>query len=170
MAALTTFLAAAAVGVGAYSAYGSYQAGKDQRAALEGQAAENRKIQSEQTAINYQKQAQEQRQMIREERVRRAQLLQMSENTGTTGGSGESGAISGMGTQLANNLGINQGLAEAGKRIGGYAQNAADFGFAAQSAAISAQNYNQLFGLSMSIFQGAGGFKSFSGTPALSKR
>jgi len=162
--AIISALAIAGAGLMGYSAYASYKAGQDQKDALNQQAAANRQIQSEQRAINAQKQNDELRQQFREERIRRAMLLQQSETTGTSGSSGESGGIFGMGTQLASNVGSNLGMAAAGNRISGYAQQAADFGLAAQNAAINAQKWNSLFQMGATIFSASGGFKS--GTPA----
>jgi hypothetical protein len=124
---------------------GQYNAMQDQKEANRNAAEEGRKIQGEQKAINAQKQAEERRKMVREERVRAARLEQVSANTGTTGSSGEAGALSGMGTQLGANIGVNLGLAAAGERISGYAQNAADFQLASQQAAMKAQEW-RMFG------------------------
>lgn len=161
MAVLTsTLIAAAALTVSAIGVYNGIQGRKDAAAAYQSQAEEGKKIQSEQKALNAQAQANEKRAQIREERVRRGKIMQASENTGAGGSSSEFGAISSLSTQLETNLGINASRAEAGNRIGGYAQNAADFGTAAQRASLSAQNGDSLFSMSQSIFGSAGGFNA----------
>jgi cell division protein FtsL len=132
MAAITTIIAVAALATAGAAAYSGYQSRKDMKEANQNAAAEQRKAQGEQRALKFQEQAQERRNQIREERVRRAKILQASENTGVGDSSGAYGAVDGLSTQLNNNLGINAGRAVAGDRIGGYMQNAADFNLAAQ--------------------------------------
>lgn len=156
--AILTALAVAAVSIGAYAAYEGHESRVEAQDNYRNQAAEQRKAQGEQRALNFQQQAEERRSQIREERVRRAKILQGSNNTGVSDSSGALGAIGSLSTTLNNNLGINAGRAAAGDRIGGYQQNAADFNTAAQIASLSAQNADQLFSLSASIFSATGGF------------
>lgn len=84
------------------------------------------KIRNEEAARNTAQQMQERRQQVREERIKRARVMQASENTGTSGSSGEAGAITSIGSQLGANLGFNQGMIESGRRISQYSQEAAD--------------------------------------------
>lgn len=44
------------------------------------------------------------RQSLREERIRRAQIMQASEAQGTSGSSGELGSVASLGTQLGTNM------------------------------------------------------------------
>lgn len=155
--ATTTWIAIAGLAVAATGTYVGIEARKDAAKANALAAAEQRKAKSEEKALNFQAQAAEKRQQIREERVRRARLLQASENSGLAGSSGEVGAVGGMNTMLQANLGMNRATAEAGSRIGGYLQNAADFHLAAQKAASKAQDGDAYAGLGMSIFSSAGG-------------
>lgn len=154
-------IAAAALVVTGYEVYEGNQARNEAKDNYAKQADEQRKAQGEQKALNFQQQAMEVRKQVREERVRRAKLMQASEAGGTANSSGEIGATGSMTTQLNDNLGINYGRADAGNRIGGYLQNAADFGTAAQQAVMTAQNADAIAGLSMNIFSAAGGFGSF---------
>lgn len=156
MAILTAIAIGAAV-LGGVSAYEGIQSRKEAAANYASQADEQRKAQGEQKALNFQQQAQERRNQVREERVRRAKLLQASENGGTADSSGEYGAMGSLATQLSSNLGINAGRAQAGANIGGYLQNAADFGTAAQQAVMGAQNWDQIGSFAGSIFSAAGG-------------
>lgn len=159
MAILTAIAVASAI-AGGVSAYSGIQSRKEAAANYSAQADEQRKAQSEQSALNFQQQAQERRNQVREERVRRAKILQASENGGTAGSSGEYGAIDSLATQLSSNLGINAGRAQAGANIGGYLQNAADFGLAAQQAVSGAQTADSLFNLAGNIFTASGGYKT----------
>lgn len=84
------------------------------------------KARNEEKARNTAQQMAERRQQVREERIKRARVMQAAENTGTAGSSGELGAVSSIGTQLGANLGFNQSMIESGNRISGYAQQAAD--------------------------------------------
>lgn len=151
-------LAAVASTVGAVQ---GYEARKDAQKANKAAANEQRKVQGEQKALNFQAQAEERRKQVREERVRRAKLLQASNNTGGAGSSGELGAVGSLATQLNANIGINLGKAAAGNRISGYLQNAADFNTASQNAMMDAQNGDALFGVGMNIFNAAGGVNAF---------
>ena len=100
--------------------------------------------QSEQRAINKAQQAEEMRKHIREERIRRARILQSAEASGTSESSGEAGAISSLSTQLGSNMGFNQNLAARGAAISQFQQNAAD-------AASDAQTWSMVGGLSQSV-------------------
>lgn len=116
-----------------------------------------RKIQAEQRASNSAEALLERRQQIREERVRRARILQSSENTGTSGSSGEAGAISSLATQFGANLGFNVGKLQTARNISIFSQDAANAQadlFSAQSDAALGQS---LFSMGSSI-AGAGGF------------
>lgn len=165
MAAITTIVAVGALAVAGASAYVGYQSRKDAAAAYKSQAQEERKVRNEQKALNFQQQAAERRAQIREERVRRAKILQGAENGGAAGSSGEAGALSSLSTQLNVNIGLNLGRQQAANTIGGYMQNAANFGTAAMSASSSAQNADSLFNLSTSVFSAAGGVGALNGTP-----
>lgn len=96
------------------SVYSSEQQASAQKKAAQKQEenqrrllSEQEKMRAEQQASNAEKAARERRQQIREERVRRAKIMQASENTGVSGSSGELGSIAGLGTQLGSNLGAN---------------------------------------------------------------
>lgn len=115
MAVTTVLIAAASLTATAVSIKEQRKAGK----AL-------KRIQNEERARNTAQQMAERRQQVREERIKRARILQASENTGTAGSSGEAGAVSSIGTQLGSNLGFNQSMIESGNRISNYSQQAAD--------------------------------------------
>lgn len=144
MAALTSIIG---VGLLAYGAYSANEARQDQKDANRAAANERKQVQGEQNALNAQKQAQERRAQVREERVRRGKILQSAENTGASDSSGALGAVGALSTNLSSNLGANLGMAAAGQRIGEYAQNAADFDLAAQNASLQAQQGEQLMSI-----------------------
>jgi hypothetical protein len=135
----------------AYGAYTANEARKDQKEANKDASTQRKAIQGENNALNAQKQAQERRALIREERVRRGKIMQSAENTGVSGGSGVEGATGALSTQLSSNLGANLGMAAAGQRIGEYAQNAADFDLASQNAALKAQQGEALVSMGSRI-------------------
>lgn len=144
----------------AYEAYDGIQERKKTSSAYESAANEQKKANREQDALNFQKRTEERRNLVREERVRRARLLQAAENTGASYSSGEAGALGSMNTQLQSNLGANAASADIGGRLSGYLQNAADFNTAAQKSAMAAQNADQLFsifGKAAGSMGGAGG-------------
>lgn len=123
----------------------------------------------EQKALQAQQAAQEKRAQIREERVKRAKVLQASENTGVAGSSGEAGAIGSLSTNLASNLGFNKGQIDGAGRISALNQQASDFMSASQNKINEANTWGAVQGLGTSIFSAAGGFNTLfpsSTTPA----
>lgn len=146
-----------AVAVAAYSAYDSHEQQAEARSDARKARGEQEKSIQEQKAMNEQKAAEERRQQIREDRVRRAKIMQASENTGTAGSSGEVGAMNSLTTQLNTNIGSNQGSLMHMENINGYNQMAADWNQKSQEALYKAQESNALFGASMSIFNATGG-------------
>ena len=149
--------------VATFAAVGSYMStrkGQKEANALneKAQGAE-REARSEQGALNAQRSAQERRQQVREERIARGKLMQGSENTGTSGSSGESGAGAGLAAQLGANIGFNLGQIQGTNNISALSQTAADFRGGAQKALSDAQTKAGGFQLVSSIFSNAGSFK-----------
>lgn len=137
--------AAAAVGGAVVSAQQGQAAAAKQREAARVQAAQN--------AINSANAA---RQQVRDETVRRAQILQASQDTGTQGSSGSLGAVSSLGSQVGNSLAEGSGMLGSSIAIGNLNQSAADaFGRASTARAVS--------GVASSIFG------VISSTPAAQK-
>lgn len=122
-------------------------------------AKEGKKARREQEAMNAARAAQERRQQIREERIRRARILQASENTGVTESSGQLGAEGGLATQLSGNVGFNRGQIRSAGLISDFQQNA-------QDAADTANLWGQVGQLSGSIFSATGGFNTIFSSPA----
>lgn len=149
---IETALAIAAIAIGGYSAVKSQEAQAEAR-------SEAKKSQREQKAANAARAAQERRQQVREERIRRARILQQSENTGVSGSSGQMGALGNLATQLNTNLGFNAGQLMSSNLISGFQQNA-------MTAQGQSQTWDQIYGLSGSIFNAAGGFGAFKSAPA----
>jgi hypothetical protein len=112
-------VAIASLAVAAGSAYMQSEAQKDA-------ASEQRKARNEQKAVNAAQAAQERRAQIREERIKRARVMQAAENTGTTGSSGALGAVSNISSQFGSNVGFNLGQISSANRISDYQQNAAN--------------------------------------------
>jgi hypothetical protein len=121
-------------------------------------ADEQRKVQGEQKAQNASKAMAEKRQQVREERIKRARVIQGSVNSGSTGSSGELGAVSSLATTLGSNVGANAGALASADRTSGYLQNSADFTGNSNQNLADANFADQLNGFSKSIFQEAGGF------------
>lgn len=149
--ATTTIVAIAAVAAAGASAVAANQQRKD-AAGARGRADNVTAAQKATEAAN------ERRKLIREERVRRARIEQAGENTGTSGGSGEFGALGGMATQLNNNLGYNAGTLARGRQASGELRSAFDH-------EQNAQKWDNVGAFASSIFSAAGGFSAFS-TPA----
>jgi hypothetical protein len=145
----------------------SEDAKQDAKRKAEQAASAQRKAGAEQAAGNAAQQAAERRRSVREERVRRARILQSSENTGTTGSSGETGGIASLSTGLSSNLGANAGAINRSVNISNFSQQAADFSFASQQSMTDAASFSQLGNLAMSAFSmtGGGGTTPADGQP-----
>lgn len=131
-------------------------------------AAEQAKVRSETAAQQAARASEERRAQIREERVRRARVIAGAVGSGGSASSGEFGAIGGLSTNLATNVGINAGRLQAGENISQFSQNAADFTGKANQNLADANQADQLFNLSTSIFSASGGvsqIKSIFDTP-----
>lgn len=98
--------------------------------------SEQKKQQNIQRASNLAQQQEERRRQIREERIKRARVLQSAENTGTAGSSGELGGIGSLATQLSNNIGANLGIIDRANQMSASAQSEAS---AKVNAGISSQ-------------------------------
>lgn len=140
----------AAVAAGASAVVGN-QTRKD-AAGARGRAENATAAQRAQEAAN------EKRRLIREERVKRARILQAGENTGTGESSGEFGALGGMATQLGSNLGFNAGTLMRGRQAGADLASAFKSDQEGQKAAATGA-------IASSVFSSVGGFSVFS-TPA----
>lgn len=150
MAAVSSIVyAAVALVAAAGSAYQANQSRKDA-------AGERAKAENVNRAQRAQEAAQERRKLVREERVKRARILQAGANTGTEDSSGEYGALGGMATQLSSNLGFNAGTIARGRQASGFLQNAFD-------NEQDAQRWDSIGSVSSSIFSAAGGFGAFKG-------
>jgi len=134
----------------------SVVAGNQQRAAQRHAADLQTQAQNESRADNAAKAAQERRQQVRDERIRRARVEQASVNTGTEGSSGELGALSSITTQTNSNIGFNLGALNRADNISIFNQEAADTLQAGRDSAGFTQNVG-------SIFQGVGGAASSFG-------
>jgi len=126
---------------GVYGVSQNIAARKDQKA-----------IKREQAAANKGQELEERRKQIREERVKRARILQASENTGTSGSSGEAGAIGNLSTNLGSNLGSNLSAVERGGTISDLSQSAANHQGNAQLAGAVGSLANTGLKLGGSIF------------------
>lgn len=157
MAAFSTIIAVAAVGLSINSAIQQKKQTKQANRLAEQSALEQQKANSVQAAQNAQAAAQEQRQQIREERVRRAQILQGAENAGTSGGSGAMGATGNLSTNLTSNIGMNRSSIAAGQTISGFGQAAANYSLAGQRAQGRAAQWGQIGQVGMSVFNAVGG-------------
>lgn len=119
MAAITTIVAVSALAVAAGAAYKQSQAAKS---AAKDRKEAGRVAQAEQAAqANQSRRAQ-----VREERVRRATVLQSAQNTGVSQSSGEIGATSALGSLIGGNLAAGSRQARSASGIGSLSQSAAN--------------------------------------------
>lgn len=143
-----------------FSAYQQSVAQDDARDAASRSAEEQRRAKQEAQAGQAQHAALERRAQLREERIRRARLLQSSENTGVTSSSGALGGVGNLSTQLGSNLGFNLGQQQKASNITNYNQSAADFLSSAQNHMNDANMWGQVENVGASIFKASGGFNT----------
>lgn len=153
MAAVSTIIAVAAVAVAAGSAYMSSQEAKA--------AAKDRKKAAavSQAEAAAQKNA-NRRQQVREERVRRAQIMQGSQNTGVSQSSGELGATSALGTLIASNVAAQTRQQNSSDAITSWTQSAAN-------ADLASQQWSGIGNIAGSVFGVAAGARMSQGTPTV---
>lgn len=159
---IETIIGIASLATGVAGAVAQKQAQDKAASAQKKSAAEQAKARQEQQAGQAAQAAQERRAQIREERARRARILQSSENTGVGISSGSLGATGSLATELGANLGANLGAQQRANNISSFNQNAADYLSSAQSHINTANTWGQVGSLSTSIFNSVGGFKNFS--------
>ena len=168
MAALTTIVAIAGATAAVGGAIQSYEASRSAKSTARTQAGLQRQRQGEERAINASQAALERRQQIREERVRRARILQSSENTGVAGSSGEVGAVGALATGLSSNIGADLGRLDAAERLSGISQGIADTNLNLGLAQTRAQEGQMLTSIGSNIFGAAGGLGSITGSSIFS--
>lgn len=146
---IATTLAIASLVVAAGSAYmqnkNAAAARKQQKKAAEIAQAQNQ-VQQQNDIRN----------QIRQQRIRTAQILQASADTGTSGSSGQIGGVAALATQVGSNIGTMSGRFNSQNAILSY-QNAAaaDEGQAATWGAVG-----QLASSSFNVFSNTPGFKT----------
>lgn len=168
MAISTTIATIASLAFSAYSTMQQQDAQEEARGRQAQSDEEQRKIRAEQKASQAAQSAAERRTQLREERLKRARLIQSGENTGVTGSSGVAGATGNLNTQLQSNIGFNVGQERSAGAISAASQNSADFLSSANNSMVEANQWGQAAGMGMNIFSKAGGFNNIfsSGTQA----
>lgn len=138
----------------------SVVSGNQARAAARHQADLQKQANDEIAARNEAQRMQEQRQLIREARVKQARMEQMAANTGTVGSSGEIGASSAISTNLSSSLGMNNTTSAVTDSINNINAQIGD----SQSDQMDAQRTAQLGSAASqfggSLFNASGGFKT----------
>lgn len=157
MAAITTIAAVVGAAAAVGGAYMSIEARSDARKAQGRSRQAQLRAQAEQRAANASEAAKERRQQIREERIRRARILQSSENTGVAGSSGEFGALGSLATQLNANLGDSAGRRQRADNMSLFGQQQADANADINSALNDQQVGQSIFSMGGTLFNAAGG-------------
>lgn len=133
------------------------------------EASEARGLQREannaRTAQNAADAAKERRQQIREERVRRARVIQASINTGVADSSGELGAVGALSTNLNSNIGSNLGKMQTAENISIFNQGAADAQGNIQEIGNQMQLTQSIFNMSLKFPSSASQQKELFGNP-----
>lgn len=111
-----------------------------------------RQANDQQKAQQTQNAADERRAQIREERVKRARVMQASSNDGSGNSSGLFGSIASLQTQLSSNVGSNLGRIQSANTISDLSQEAANSMFASQSTQNTTSQITGTLNLASSIF------------------
>jgi len=106
------------------------------------------------------------RQQIRQSRIAQSSMLNVGAQTGGMGGSGLSGGISSVGSQLGSNIGYMSQIASANTAIGGFALGYSNEMANASMAASRQQLASAQLGMATSIFGGLGGYDKLAGAMA----
>lgn len=139
-AALIIGAVAAVAGIGA-----SVVAGNQQRAAARHAQDMQEQAAGLQRAGQAQQQAEQAREQYRQDRVRRARILQSAENSGAEYGSGEIGATGSLQTQYATNQGSITGTYQRNVQIGNDLSEANQSIFQGQQRASFTSNIGSIF-------------------------
>jgi len=116
-------------------------------------AEEEQKAREQQAAGEKIQLAESRRQQIRQERVRRSQILQRAENLGVGKSSGETGAVGSLATQTAGALGFQFGQGKVAEAVTRSLSKASE-------ASTDASTFAAVAGLSNTIFSQSGGFET----------
>ncbi len=147
---MPAYVAAAVAVIGLLSANASQN---KQASMASDAAAHQREAQNEQRSAIASQQASDRRAQVREERVRRAKIMQGAENSGTAGSSGEIGALGSISTQFFSNIGTSLGGQRVASNISSQQQTAADMNFNAQIAGQQGARTQQGVQLAGNIFE-----------------
>lgn len=158
---IETVVAVAGLAVSAKGMMNQKAAAKDAKAASAASLAEQQKARSAQQAQAAQKDALARREEIRTERVKKAMILQSSENTGVSESSGSLGAVGAVTTLGDAAGGFAAGQTQLGKTASDALQRAADFATQAQNAQVDLSQAASLTSFGQSIFSAAGGLSAF---------
>ena len=140
---IETVIGVAGLALGAYTTVKSQQQARQAAKAQKDAAKAQQASAAEQQANQRMQQEQERRQQVREHRIKVAQIMQNSENTGTSASSGEAGAVSSLNTQMNTNLGFIAGSAMHTNAASAFNQQASDMWFQATQYQNQANNYQQ---------------------------
>lgn len=153
MAAFTSILIGVGLGLGAIGTYASVRQSQEARRQAQEAAKRQEQIRGEQAAGNAREASMATRQRIREERVKRAQILAASENSGAAASSVEMGALGGMATQFGSASGASQGMFMQGQRVSMLQQQASDLMADSANKQSRSGFYGQLGNLGWNMFQ-----------------
>lgn len=130
----------------AITAAGAYEQSRQAKSQAKDRKKAGQVAQAEQAAqMNQSRRAQ-----VREERVRRAQILQSAQNTGVSQSSGELGATSALGSLIGGNLAGMSRQQNSANAIGNLNQSAAD-------SELKAAQWGAVSSISSGIFGAAAG-------------
>lgn len=160
----TTIIAAIGLGVQLMGMGNQQDAAQEQSQAMRDQAEAQKQSEQAKARMAEVQAARERVSQVREERIRRAQVISSAGNQGLGAGtSGVAGSVSSIGSQAGANIGfINQQETFAGDASKAN-QNAADASARAGVAAAEGAQWQTIGSFGSSVFKDAGGFTTIFG-------
>lgn len=146
---LELVFAAASLAVGLVSTAASTSAANKSAAAQK--QAQNIQLAESQNAAKEDK-----RQLLREERIRRARIMQGSYNSGAAGSSGEIGALGAMTTNVDGKIANSEATSKANIGVNKFNQQAMDYDNKAREALAWGEVFQSAAGSAASAFNSAG--------------
>ena len=157
---LNLVLAGAGLAISAFGAYQQYEAGREQKSAMQASAAESRAQVASQQRMADIKNARERATMARQSRIVRGALAAQGANKGVSSSTGVVGGLASVSTQTATNLGIFGALESNQDAILESQSRQGDANASAGQAQADSIMGGTIFSVGGALFKEGGGFKT----------
>lgn len=157
---ISLVIAGAGLALSAYGAYQQYEAGREQKSAMQASAAENRAQVAAQQRMADIKNARERANLARQNRIARGSLAATGANKGVSTSTGVVGGLASIETQTATNLGIFGALESNQDAILESQSRQGDASARAGQAQADSIMGGTIFSVGGALFKEGGGFKT----------